>query len=190
MKNYPIITSFYTNDWLYPKYAKEMIDSCDRLGLKHHIKELDTTGSYLTNTRLKPKFIYDTITELKQPILWVDVDGMVLNKPDIFLEDFPYDFAGRHQRTGPKRMWHVGTLYFNYNEIVLDFLKEWVSHSSKSATDEDAFEKTWKTHQLSYTELPIEYFDILKNEFVRNKKQIIYHRLSKSPSKIMRRVSA
>ena len=35
---YPLIISFYTDDWTYPQHADRLRGECDRLGLAHHIE--------------------------------------------------------------------------------------------------------------------------------------------------------
>jgi hypothetical protein len=186
--NYPTIISFYTNTWEYPSHATRLINECKELGLSYHIKELPDTGEWIGNTRLKAQFIYNTLIELKSPILWIDVDGSIYKKPELLKLPTEYDFMGRHQRTGPRRTWHVGTMFFNYNDRTIKLTRLW--HDAvlaNTGTDEASFEAIWVKYaphlNITSNELPIEYFNIIDGN-VPISNSVISHRLSKAPSKM------
>lgn len=175
--------------WEYPEHAMRLRRECEALGLQHYIHECKATGSWLGNTRLKAAYIYNTLKELKRPVLWIDVDGSIYRKPDELKLPVDTDFMGRHQRTGPRRTWHVGTLFFNYNEKVLDFLKAWKDMTeANTGTDEASFEEMWLKYGvdmgLTTDELPPEYFGIHGLEYNKTQSPIIVHRLSKCHSKM------
>ena len=185
---YPIIISFYTKSWTYEQHAKRLREECDRLGLRHHIAELPDTGGWISNTRLKPEFIRKSLNELKEPVLWVDVDGSICRHPTFLSLPTSLDFMGRHQRTGPKRTWHVGTMFFNYTDKITKLLDHWCERS-KNGTDEASFDVVWKelaeTLGLSSVELPAEYFEILTSDNARpTSHTVICHRLSKCERKL------
>jgi hypothetical protein len=188
---YPLIISFYTQDWEYPKLADSLRQNCEDLGLKHHIKEVSSTGDYVKNTSLKSQFIYETLTDVKEPVLWIDCDGSLLDLPALL--DRPlvdhYDMAARrHLRTG-FRTWGVGTLWFNYSTTAVDFVSAWRNMVGEG-TDEHAFEETWKQHcdLLKVYELPDSYFHLLYKEWDQAPPgTVIAHRLSKSPDKMRRK---
>lgn len=186
MNQYPTIVSFYTPTWDYPKHASRLIAECERLGLPYHIKQLDPGQSWLDNTRLKSKFIFDSMKELDRPILWIDVDGSIYRRPDILL-NVEEDFMGRHQRTGPRRNWHVGTMFFNNTPNGKQLLDEWNTLcQTASGTDEAAFEEVWKKFgtNITFKELPSEYFEIIHDAAQATPNAVIVHRLSKCPSKL------
>lgn len=182
----PTIISFYTPTWEYEQHAIRLIAECEELGLPYHIKKLEPLGTWMDNTRLKSKFIYDTMNELDCPILWIDVDGSIYKQPS-FLNNVTEDFIGRHQRTGPKRMWHVGTMFFNNTENCKKMINEWYELCKiGTGTDEAAFEVIWQTmaDQLTFKELPEEYFEILAWNKLPSANAVIAHRLSTDPSKM------
>jgi hypothetical protein len=189
--DYPTIISFYTQNWKYPSYATAMKRDCTRLGLQHHIVERADTRDWLKNTRLKPKFIYETLLELKRPVLWIDVDGSILKVPEIFKADYPFDFAAKKKSTTSERIWHVGTMYFNYTPSAMDFLKEWNDKIvDEKWSDELSLDLLWKQHKESSTnlrtdELPVQYFKMLNaNAPDPNNDTVICHRASKGDSKM------
>lgn len=180
---YPRIISFYTPDWEYPAYAKKMRDDCMALGLSHSIQELPNTGSYLKNTCMKPNFIRFQLRTRNEPVLWVDVDGTILKKPEYLNGLIPpeIDFGARpitdKKRT---RKWHVGTLYFRPTARAFDFLDAWCENTG-SMTDESALDATWKSRKypLNALELPREYFQLLPNAWAEAAPNtVIAHRIS------------
>jgi hypothetical protein len=183
---YPTVISFYTNTWEYPKHAERLKSECEKLGLNHHIEKLEDTGEWVHNTRLKPKFILDTLLKLKTPILWIDVDGSILKLPEELKLPTGYDIMGRHKRTEPERQWHVGTLFFDYNERVIQFLQDWVDLCRRTVgTDETALETVWQNNPngLTFKELSETYFKVILKEHQIRPNYVIVHRVSKSESK-------
>ena len=188
---YPLIISFYTQDWQYPKLANALRQNCEELGLKHHIKEMTSTGDYVQNTSLKSRFIFETLTTFKEPILWIDCDGSLLDLPTLL--DYPlvtqFDLAARRHLRPKFRTWGVGTLWFNYTPVAVDFVGAWRDMVGEG-TDEHAFEETWKNFatQLKVYELPDSYFHLLYKEWDEPPPgTVIAHRLSKSPDKMRRK---
>lgn len=187
---YPTVISFYTKTWEYVKHANRLKQECESLKLDYHIVEKEDTGSWLGNTRLKPKFILDSITTLKRPVLWIDVDGSILRTPIELQLPFNYDFLGIHQRIGPKRTWHVGTMVFNYTPKMLKLLQAWVdvANDTTSGTDEASFESVWQSNLNSMNlfgkELPLSYFTIENLSYNDCTNPVIRHRLSKCESKM------
>lgn len=191
MNNLPLIVSFYTNDWEYPDYAARLKKDCETLNLECHIVERPTTGDYIRNTSIKPFFIRDTLEEFKRHILWIDCDGSLYQLPRElkYSQIKEYDFAARVYSGPVPRAWHVGTLWFNYNDNVKKFVNDWCERS-ELGTDENSFEQAWKVNQhlLTVYKLPPEYFIILNKQIpVPGPDTVVAHRLSKSPDKLKRK---
>lgn len=186
---YPVIISFYTNTWEYPKYAELMKKSCERLKLEYHIKEMPDTKNWLNNTRIKPKFILDSLKELKKPVLWIDVDGTLRKRPDL-LKGCKYDFAARPKPKGQSRIWHVGTMFFNYTDKCLNFFDAWLNEIEQTrGSDELCLDRVWKRDAskfgLKTMKLPSEYFEMLKNiNQVPSSNTVICHRASLCENKL------
>ena len=191
MSEMPTVISFYTNNWKYPNYAKNMQVDCKRLGLDHHIVRLTDTGEWIDNTKRKPQFILDTLKELKRPVLWIDVDGTIYKVPEIFDSEYEYDWAARKKVSGRARIWHVGTMYFGYNERAIAFLEEWIKQAAhvENGSDELALDLMWRMGGEAVTaasagELPKEYFQMLNpNQPDALKNTVIGHRASDGDSK-------
>jgi hypothetical protein len=178
-KDYPLLISFYTNDWCYPDHARRLEAECQALGLDYRIEKRFTTGSYLKNTCIKPKFILDCFED--RPLLWVDVDASIYKRPDFFLQR-GFDFqAKRIENLNRRRSWHVGTMYFEPNDKMREFFNDWIKNLR--VTDESAFEQTWRNwaDKLIFRSIPKAYFEIEPDE--PSPECVIYHRISKGLSK-------
>ena len=178
------IISFYTDDWEYPRHAKRLRAECGSLGIDNYIVELPSTGSYLKNTCLKPRFILDCLMKFKEPVLWIDVDASILDYPHLagILE---VDFAARMMAEDRARTWHVGTMWFNYTQAMVIFLESWIENTGK-LSDESALEKTWSDNgwMLTTHSLPPEYFYIIRyRHHMIPEGTIIAHRISSGESK-------
>jgi hypothetical protein len=177
----PTIVSFYTNNWTYPLHALRLQQECKHLGLEYYIQELQDSGSWLMNTRMKTGFIRDTLNKLKKPILWIDVDGSILKLPSDI--DFSVDFAARKKREGSDRIWHVGTMFFNYTAKSLELVERWYN-ADIDGSDELAFEKVWNEGwDGTCQNLPLNYFYISRKNSDIPDDCVIFHRLSEDDSK-------
>ena len=175
-----IVASFYTPNDDYPAHAERLIRECKVLGLPLHIAQLPDAGSYLANTRLKPAFLRDTMAALDTPLLWVDVDGSILKRPDALRADV--DFMARRMPPSRDRTWHVGTLYFNATDPAKALLAAWCRRTRRGS-DEAAFEVAWRGWKGVHAELPASYFEILGPGREPSEDAVIAHRLSTSESK-------
>jgi len=175
------VVSFYTANWKYPDHAKRLRKECEALGLPCYIVELTDTGSWLSNTRLKSKFIYDTLHQLKSAILWIDVDGSIIKLPTEI--DFDADFAARLKPEGSTRQWHVGTMFFNWTPKSIELVSKW-HKCTEAGSDELAFENIWRTGWDGRSQnLPETYFHIQHGTKPVPRDTVIYHRLSQDTSK-------
>lgn len=174
------VISFYTKDWLYKKHAMRLMADCRRLDLPFSIEERQSTGSYLKNTCIKPFFIREKLRELQSPVLWVDCDGSIIKEPSFFY-GLDCDFAARKKPENCNRTWHVGTMWFNYNVNVMNFIDAWCRNTGK-LSDESALEETWREVNINGANIPPEYFEIIKT--YPSDKAVIAHRISSGPSKI------
>lgn len=179
---YPVIISFYTNDWLYPQHANRLRAECTKLGLEYIIEERPSRGGYIQNSCIKPEFIRDCL-RLGRPVLWIDVDGSICQRPDFFLDGY-YDFQAKRMGPHRKRIWHVGTMYFNPTPATMAFVDAWIDRTG-DMTDESSLDQTLKAKDwgLRTREVPPEYFMFCDRHDRPPKGAVIAHRLSKSESK-------
>lgn len=177
------VVSFYTPTWDYPAHARRLAAECDILGLPRRIVQRPDAGSYLANTRQKPAVILEALRELGTPVLWLDADGSILRRPDALRGDV--DFMGRRMPLHRRRIWHVGTMFFNATTPALGLLEDWARLTLRG-TDEASFDVAWRRWSGIHrsAELPPEYFEVLQPRKQPSDACVICHRLSRSESKM------
>lgn len=187
----PTVVSFYTRTWRYEEYARLMVQSCDRLGLKHAIRHVDSNDIWFNVTRYKPRFLLDIIQEVKGPILWIDADGCIYKRPHLFTLPCEYDLMMKRKPKSHSRTWHVGTMFINYNDKTLDFLSRWVERvdATPGASDELCLDHMWKDGSMSALriadDLPSTYFYMPPDGWPMYN-TVILHRESRTPNKNLR----
>lgn len=175
----PTIISFYTPNWLYSQHAERLRNECKTLGLDFYIEERPDAGDYLANCRQKPFFILECLKKLNKPVLWIDVDGSIYQKPEL-LNDTPYEFAAKRKKAHCARVWHVCTMYFTPKAI--PFVEAWCSNTG-DWSDELALDEICKAGvTLPALELPENYHHIIGDGKIPDD-LVIAHRLSDSEQK-------
>lgn len=103
--DFPVIISFYTKETPYQLEVQNLIASCEKYCLKYDICGVESHGSWEMNCAYKPFFILERLEKWEKPVLWVDADGVFLQKPcwqDAFyadlsvrIEDLPCDHPSK-----------------------------------------------------------------------------------------------
>ena len=179
-----IITSFYTPDWKYPVFAQQLSQDCKRLNLEHHIVERQSSDDYRKNCNIKPFFIKESLEKFKNPILWMDVDGSLVSRPDLLFTDeiLNYDIAANRTLNDASKI-HVGSIWFNYTKSTMSFINDWCESVVNGGIDDGQFNSTFRKHEdnIKFYELPPNYFVILKNlDSKPPENSCIVHRISNS----------
>lgn len=86
MEKKPLIISYYTKDTLYEKEAQDLRESCEKLGLEYEISEVPNLGSWQKNCCHKAEFILHKLEEHKRPVIWTDVDSVIMQEPTVMLQ--------------------------------------------------------------------------------------------------------
>lgn len=173
----PKIISFYTNDWIYPDHAERLRRELRALKLDFRIDLLDSTGSYGKNCCLKPHFIRDCLKQEQQPLLWMDVDSSIYQKPELLTRIDGYDLASVKRSNSTDLQWHVGTLWFAPTENSFRFLDRWCD--IKTSTDDRSFNMTVQemSDRIKMFTLPSTYLIHLDKPEI-NTPPVIAYRLS------------
>lgn len=170
--NNPMIITFYTPNWKYGEYAAEIGKKCNQFGMEFYSKEYPSSENYLTHTRIKPRFVLETLLEFKRPVMWIDADASLHKRIDLFDSEDVYDIGLNPKQIPDGRVWHVGTMYFNYTEKTLRLLELWNEQNESEGyggSDELSFDITWKKYGkdlgLSVFHLPntCHYLGIMSN---------------------------
>lgn len=171
---FPIVISFYTKDTLYQLEVQNLIASCEQFGIACQIEPISSFGSWEVNCAYKPFFIHRKLQELKQPVLWVDADGVFKRSPEE-LPLFAHDFAVRINEDVP--MEHPSrvvssTVYANYTPRTDALLRLWAQQCHREINRAGRQEEFWDQMALrdalyspenaaSFVSLPLTYTKIV-----------------------------
>ncbi len=199
-----IYVSFVTKDSPYAQVVKDyLIPGLKRCNLPYDIDYMEDKGSWDKNIQCKAEFIKKMLLKHKQPIISLDADATIEQYPIIFDKLQDYDIAyhaldwakfWKNQEGNPKREVLGGTLYFNYNETVLQFVEEWITEQKiTKGWPQRNLQKTlekWKDRLKIYL-LSIEYVAIVKGgdkvpNWIKNP-VIIHHQISRKHRRWTRR---
>jgi hypothetical protein len=139
--NVPVVISFYTNNWEYPKFAKNLQNDCEQLNLECYIQEKPNLNSYVDNCNIKPKFILECLLKFKRSVLWVDVDNSIVKVPNEMVSASGYDIIGVAKKDS--ELVYVNCLCFNYTDQSVAFLEKWKDAAEKFI-DDGAFQQVNK----------------------------------------------
>jgi len=140
-----IFCSYGTKNTPYEGVIKDyLIKSLDKLNLDYHVEYPEDFGSWSANTHYKAEFVKKCLLELKESVVFVDSDATVLRDPVLFdeIEKGDNDIAlhyldwfknWRNQDDGDRFEALSGTMYFRYNQKVLDFLDIWIKKNKENA---------------------------------------------------------
>ena len=188
--------SFASKDSPYVQVVKEyLIPSLKKWNLTYDIDYMEDKGSWEANIQYKPLFIKQMLLKHKESIVSLDADATVERYPELFDKLKDYDIAyyeldwykfWKNQEGNSKREVLGGTIYFNYNEKILQFIEEWIIEQKKNGgwaqKNMQKVLERWKD-KLNVYILPIEYCAIVKvrdkvPNFIKNP-CIIHHQISR-----------
>lgn len=138
MKKTPLIISYYTEGTLYEKEAEDLKASLEKLGLEYEISAVPNLGSWDRNCCHKAKFILEKLEEHKRPVIWTDVDSVVLKMPEILL-NCQADCALRvndHVEPTHKSKIMSGTMFFNNTASAKKLLTLWQKECERDVEKE------------------------------------------------------
>ena len=177
-----ILISFYTKNTIYEKEIEDLSISCKALGIEHYIEARVDLGSWEKNCCQKPLFILECLERFKRPLLWVDADGIVLQKPQL-------DFAGwdmaLYFNDLPSQHVRAATLYVEPTQNTFDFLDLWHKTAQEKIANREELPYgdqailiqllRGKKIPLKIAELPLEYTAIFDRDPVEIGKTVVLH---------------
>ena len=148
----PVFISFYTNEGLYPKFAKKLQDSLTKFNLKSDIQVKKPFMSWEEGTSYKCNFILDRLLSYRTSVVWLDIDTEIWKKPTLLFGN--HDFAIynwfadtnhhlsnqiEHNPTAKKLFSAGGVIKFGYTAGAIELLIRWISliqsYDNKKADD-------------------------------------------------------
>ncbi len=188
MADFPLIVSYYTKDTLYQLEVQNLIASCKRWNLLHHIESISSFGSWERNCAYKPFFLMEKLQQFRKPLFWVDADAAFLQEPGR-LEAFKTDFAARINHacedTHPSKI-YSGSLFINATQGAERLLKAWGQACIQALTDPHRTHEFWDQMALrdviqqgipntTIGELPPEYVTIIDHPHDPQDNTVIAH---------------
>lgn len=141
-----IVVTFYTKDWEYEERAFKLKKQCEDLGLSTDFRERPSSSTWIANTAMKARFIYEMLQE-HEHILWLDCDGSLNKMPNSVLNQTKPIAVTKHSTmadhpTSPRR-YATGIMGIKRTPATLKMIEAWMKYAEENgATDELAFEKT------------------------------------------------
>tara|TARA_E500000178_G_C16962525_1_gene726737 strand:- start:388 stop:1095 length:708 start_codon:yes stop_codon:yes gene_type:complete len=138
--SYPIFCSYFTDNYPYNIYIKELKKSLDKFNLKYEILKLSNQGDWVSNCAQKAESIQKIFYKYPHnPIFWLDADSELLKEP-ILLKNFDSDLA-INLRDG----WNVWSsqIGFGKSDIAEKILNRWVQYCKE-------FPNVWDQVSLGY----------------------------------------
>ncbi len=178
--NIPLIISFYTKDTIYEKEIEDLKASLEVLKLPYYIEGRLDLGSWEKNCCQKPLFILECLKKFQKPLLWVDADAMIFQKPPFLFGDV--DLAIYFEDVHLKQV-RTGTIYLAPTQQTLELITLWhetcQSKIERSEPlpfpDQHIFSTLLQTASLRVGSLPLEYTQIFDKEPIPLEKACIVH---------------
>jgi hypothetical protein len=167
----PVFVNFYTRGLGYEDHAARLIESLDRLGCVYDQEAVEYPGSWFKSQALKPGFLQRKLAQhFPHPIIWVDADAIVRQKPTLFYEWADEQNApdiGVHYKDGEECL--SGTVWLNQSPRTRELIEQWVKlqQANPEEWDQRLLEQTIiEAERLKVGRLPATYcqiFDSMKD---------------------------
>ena len=132
-----LIVGFATQESPYVNVINSMlIPSCAKFDIPCDCAFPPHRGTWLENEKLKPTVIKEMLLKHKCPVTYVDADATIeqyplllddLSKYDLGVHYFDWYKFWRNVNGNTRRDILGGTIYFAYNEKVLQFIDSWIA---------------------------------------------------------------
>lgn len=133
------LISFYSDPdpkKYYSKHAKRFVKECKKYGFDYYVEEVPNKGDYFKNSRFKPTFILKCLEKFKMPVIWVDIDSYIKEKPDLSeLKDIDFAAVQRKPNGKVSHTIFAHVLFFNNTNMSVKLLRRWVSAANNKAFD-------------------------------------------------------
>lgn len=167
----PVFVNFYTAGCGYDDHARRLAVSLNRVGALIDQESLAYPGSWARAQALKAPFLQRKLEEnFPHPIIWVDADAIVRQRPTLFYQwadDQNAPDIGVHYRNGNECL--SGTVWLKQSELTRDLLTRWVKLQAANPEEWDQRlleHLISENHDLRVGRLPATYcqiFDSMKD---------------------------
>ena len=116
-----LYVSYYTPN--YRREAMGLVETLDSFGLEYAVKQIEDRGSWERNCAHKPTFMRRIMVSYDQPVVWLDADARVRQKPEIFEKLNEQVDLACHFRHGVELL--SGTVFVNNTMRGWQLLQAW-----------------------------------------------------------------
>lgn len=192
---FPTIICYYTLETAYETQVEKLIDSCKTFNLPYSIDGIPNLGSWERNCCYKPKYILQKLSELKSPVLWIDADAEIVEKPTLF-ENFSPDIALRIVENVPDNhpsKMISGTVYVNHTPSAFDILRAWdfecerLLQTETNVWDQIALRNVLLKSQANIYGLSQAYYMVYDKRKEEEEAFIIHYQASRTEKKVINR---
>lgn len=142
---FPVVISFFTSNTPYQLEVQNLIASCKQHGVSLDVEAVESFGTWELNCAYKPFFILKKLNEYRQPLLWVDADG-VFNRIPEQIKAFNADIAVRINEglpvSHPSKV-ITSTIYLDFNPRVVECMQLWIKECAQQLLDPERTEEFW-----------------------------------------------
>lgn len=171
------VVCFYTDDNYKSEWLK-LREDLIKYDLPYKVFEVKSAGSWQKNTQLKSRFLQSVLSIFDEPILYLDVDSRIVDKPILFENDLYCDIAAhiidwsKHPKRKRNDMeFDSAVLYLRNNKRCKEIIDLWVDECDNNPTinDQKCLHKVITNNDCNFYNIPKEYctiFDAMSD--VRN----------------------
>ena len=186
-----IFCSFVSKNSPYEEIIKtHLLPSLKKWQLSYDIDYIENRGSWIANVQYKPEFIKKMLLKHKCPIISLDADAVIEKNPVLFEEMSNIDFGAHwlswkewYRKKEEKLELLGGTLYFNYNEKILNLVEKWIKlqQENKGWAQKNLQKLVEEDSKLYIYMLPVAYCFIETHKFpkLRKEARIVHHQKSR-----------
>jgi len=190
---FPTVICYYTQNSGYKKHVEKLIASCKKFNIPFSVDAIPSLGTWERNCCYKPKYILQKLSTLCSPVLWIDADAEIVEKPTLF-ENFSPDIAlpiiENLPDDHPSKM-ISGTIYINHTPSAFTILKEWevacehLLQSDPEIWDQMVLRDLLLKSQANIYALPLAYYMVYDKRKEREKAFIVHYQASRIEKKVI-----
>lgn len=128
------VVSFYTTGGYYEEKANDLRAQCDKFGVAHDIVPINIHEGqdWADICRRKVAFYREMLHKHKSPVMWLDVDSVLLESPnslavgdfDVALFARSFKYLPQYNPGGLARSFHPGYILFKYTPETIQLLED------------------------------------------------------------------
>lgn len=189
-----VVCCFYTPN--YASHAENLLQSVQRFGLNHCVKQYEDRGYWEANTRIKPEFVLECLQRFEgRDVLYIDADAEI-KKELSFFEGLDCDICA-YDGSGQAHMSHkylASTIFFKNTAATHKLVQDWIAaqddkNAGKFQVDQDSLDMAMAQNadQLNVLPMPERFIKIYDRPADGQEPHIVQYQASRSTTKLRRK---